>query len=494
MSENAQYLIEKFIQQAIVYKNTKNRVYSKNEIQVMAGKSGVHTCFINNVINKFPNIKILRHVDKLKIEDYNKLFTCNISCKIRVRANAALYLIFLCISIILVFSTNKKRSPNIYITALPNNRIKRTSIQEFLVQKRFKNIINFQNDYVLVENRRINPYSKNNSIKFTYYIPFHIFRKYLNFGEKLKTIKAIVEKFLPFLINKYDDDFNICFTKLINDNQIWLRFNKSKKLKFICSQSNLRTLPIQMYNKTKSNSHQNIMIWYSANSDLYYKNNEKRINVEKNYLSLAYIDLHLVWNETQKITLQRYAQGKIKAIGSSVFHPVPIVKKSTFRNNVQINIIYFDIPPINSKITTYFTSADRLLNTYNEIKEVLDSLSMRLNLSIELSVKPKRKLYSSKSDDYSKLLTKDKRKGLIKVLSPQSNLYNLVSSNDIVIAYPWTSPAYIARELSIPALYFVSDLELEWKLSKNRSGIPLIRNKIKLEEVLESYIKTILGQ
>lgn len=494
MSENTQYLIEKFIQQAIVYKNTKNQVYSKYEIQVMAGKSGVHTCFINNVVNKFPNIKILRHVDKLKIEDYNKLFTCDISCKIRIRAYAALYLIFLCTSIILVFSTNKKRSPNIYITSLPNNRIKRTYIQEFLAQKRFKNIINFQNDYVLVENRRINLYSKNNSIKFTCYIPFYIFRKYLNFGEKIKTIKAIVESLLPFLMNRYDDDFNICFTKLINDNQIWLRFNRSKKLKFICSQSNLRTLPIQMYKKTKPSFHQNIMIWYSANSDLYYRNSEKKLNVEKNYLSLAHIDLHLVWNETERITLQRYAQGKIEAIGSSIFYPVPPLKKPIFKNNGQINIIYFDIPPRDSNTSTYFTSAERLLNTYNEIKEVLESLSIRLNLSIELTLKPKRKLYFFKSDNYSKLLTQDQRKGIVKVVSPQSNLYNLIASNDIVIAYPWTSPAYIAKELLIPALFFVSDSELEWKLSKKRFGITLIRNKVKLEQVLQSNIKTILGQ
>ena len=500
MSENTRYLIERFIQQAIIYKNTKNRVYSKNEIQVMAGRGGTHTCFINNVINKFSNRKMLKDVGKSKIEDYNKLFTCNISCKIRVRVSASLYLIFLCISLIVVISTNKKRSPNIYITALPNNRIKRTSIQKFIAQKRFEDIVNFQNDYVLVENRRVNLYSKGDSIKFTYYIPFYIFRKFLNFGEKLKTIKAILENFLPFLINKYDDDFNICFTKLINDNQIWLRFNGAKKFKFITSQSNLRILPIQMYKKTKSSLHQNIMIWYSANSDLYYRNNEKKINVEKNYLSLAYIDLHLVWNQMEKVALQRYAQGKIKAIGSSIFHPVPTVKESIFRNNEQINVIYFDVPPyldiptMDSKITTYFTSAERLLNTYNEIKEVLESLSVRLNVSIDLTVKPKRESDFSKSDNYSKLLSDDKRKGLIKVASPQSNLYNLISSYDLVIAYPWTSPAHIARELSIPAMFFVSDSELEWKLSKKRYGVPLIRNKIKLEQVLESYIKTILGQ
>jgi hypothetical protein len=494
MSENTLYLIERFIQQAIVYKNTKMRIYSKNEIQVMAGKGGVHTCFINNVINKFPNTKILRDVNTLKIQDYNKLFICNIYCKIRIRAMAVMYLIFLCLSTFLVFPTMKKRSPNIYINALPNNRIKSTSIQEFLAQKRFENIVNLQSDYVLVENRRINLYSKGNSIKLTYYIPFYIFRKFLNFGEKFKTIKSILEKYLPFLTNKYDDDFNICFTKLINDNQIWLRFKREKKFKFMTSQSCLRTLPIQMYKKTKTSCHQNIMLWYSTNSDLFYKNYEKKINIEKNYLSLPYIDLHLVWYQAEKIALQRYAQGKIKAMGSIIFYPVPTIKKPIFHNNGQIKIIYFDIPSKYDPTRISFSSAERLLDTYNEIKEVLGLLSLRLNLSIDLTLKPKRKSYTLLSDHYSKLLLEDERNGIIKVVSPQNNLYNLIASNDIVIAYPWSSPAHIARELLIPALYFVSDPKSEWKLSKKRYGVPLIRDKIKLEQVLESCIKTILEQ
>lgn len=494
MNENLRYQIEYCLQQIISEKNTIGNQFSRNKITIMAGKGGNHVCFTNNYKKAFLGENSPEYLNWNKLKSPNMIIKCKKKCQLRNKTKNILFFLLLCIGLVPLRKKNKHSLPNIFITDLPVQHINSTQLAEFFSEDRFKNIINPRTDVILVQSKQIKAFSRQKKIKFTTYIPLYMYRRNLSLRQKICVLSLTAIKLKQLLLNELEADSATCFRELVFDYEIWNKIKIDRKLKMICTQSNLRVMPTIMYKSTNNKLIENYMLWYSANSNLFYKRNEEKVEVERNYLTIPYIDYHLVWNKQEKIDVEKYAKGEVKNFGSIVFYSSSSSRVIKNNNSGIIRVTYFDITPPKSGNNDHFISSERATQTYNDIKESLNFLACHLNLNIQLLVKAKRKKSMRQANSYTKMLKRDSRNRQIKLIDPKTNLYSLIAMSDLVIGYPWTSPVQIAKEMDIPSIYYVSDLNKEWELARSKSGCPLYVSKDDLKEVMFDRFKELLKQ
>lgn len=68
-------------------------------------------------------------------------------------------------------------------------------------------------------------------------------------------------------------------------------------------------------------------------------------------------------------------------------------------------------------------------------------------------LKPKRRYSNLHAKDYISLVRELSDEGLLELVPASANLYQTVSESDFVLAFPFTSPALIAKELQRDAIY-----------------------------------------
>ena len=69
------------------------------------------------------------------------------------------------------------------------------------------------------------------------------------------------------------------------------------------------------------------------------------------------------------------------------------------------------------------------------------------------------------------------------------NIYSLISSSDLVIAYPFTSPLYIADQLNVPSIYYDPTNSIRnHNFSNDESLITFANNKKLLEKKMLNII------
>ena len=91
---------------------------------------------------------------------------------------------------------------------------------------------------------------------------------------------------------------------------------------------------------------------------MFYKKNEEKVEVARNYLTNTYIDYHLVWNKQEKIDVEKYAKGEVKNFGSIVFYSSSSSRVIKNNNSGIIRVTYFDITPPKSGNNDHFISSD----------------------------------------------------------------------------------------------------------------------------------------
>jgi polysaccharide biosynthesis PFTS motif protein len=227
------------------------------------------------------------------------------------------------------------------------------------------------------------------------------------------------------------------------------------------------------------------MIWYSTNSDLIYKKKSIVFNIHRNYLALDRIDRHLVWDNCAKTNLAKLTTKKIYICGSLLFYPR--VKPNRMQDDKSFRVLLFDVTPQEDTSNDDFPNPNQAMNTIREIVKVIEDLKLESNKVMKLFIKPKRtyqKYHSSEYVQYIRVLHKQRK---LKLLNHTENLYKVINSADLVICFPWTSPAVIARELGVESVYYVSDSNKEWKLEHTRN-IKLIRNEIALKRFVRKCL------
>jgi polysaccharide biosynthesis PFTS motif protein len=167
----------------------------------------------------------------------------------------------------------------------------------------------------------------------------------------------------------------------------------------------------------------------------------------------------------------------VYAIGPILFQTKIVAERST--NNYIIT--FFDVTPFapsNDWIVgtqENFYSERDALGDFEAFKKLSADLLKSYVNEVKVRIKPKRTYNPVHSKKYIEQIIKSSREHQIELLSPNENLYKVVSQSDLVIATPWTSPAVLAKEMALNSVFFAIR-STDWELPNEYEGIRVIKS------------------
>jgi polysaccharide biosynthesis PFTS motif protein len=242
----------------------------------------------------------------------------------------------------------------------------------------------------------------------------------------------------------------------------------------VTTNSSLKKLPIAFQCPIKG---RRVMVWYSTNSKpIYFRGNPQSLNWDVGAI-IKGIDSHLVWTKYDVVYLESLGIHKAHAIGPILFQTQIVAEKSV-RNYV---ITYFDVTPFAPSYDYIVGTQENFYSEPNALRdlEAIEKLSADLNgvfaNKVQVRIKPKRAYSQMHSKEYITKIMEHSRQHQIEILSPYANLYEIISQSDLVIATPWTSPAVLAKEMSVNAVFFALRVA-DWDLPDEYEGIRVIKS------------------
>jgi len=255
----------------------------------------------------------------------------------------------------------------------------------------------------------------------------------------------------------------------------------------VTTNSSIKKLPFAFECPLKG---RRVMVWYSTNS--------KPVNFRGNQQSLGWdigavnnsLDSHLVWTKYDVTFLKSLGIHNVYAIGPILFQAQIVAERST-HNYV---ITFFDVTPLapsNDWIVgtqENFYSEQDALGDFEAFKKLSADLLKSYVNEVKVRIKPKRAYNLMHSKKYIEQIIESCREHQIELLSPNENLYKVVSQSDLVIATPWTSPAVLAKEMAFNSVFFAIR-STDWELPNEYEGIRVIKSLSELTAYINLDIR-----
>lgn len=198
------------------------------------------------------------------------------------------------------------------------------------------------------------------------------------------------------------------------------------------------------------------MVWYAQNfKPVVYIADKLDSDIPN--LRWIRVDTHWVWTYAFADYLRSLGHDKaIEVVGPIVWHlpEVNIPPKDT------IEIVIFDISPFSDEVAlgggeiTNYNHPDNLYAFIQDITSLKLEIEKVFRMPVSFRLKTKRGYNAVYDRGYFDYLEKLGSLGTISLEHHSTNIYSLISSSHLVIAYPYTSPAYIAEYLNVPSIYY----------------------------------------
>ncbi len=321
------------------------------------------------------------------------------------------------------------------------------------------------------------------TLRYVKNIPEFYFREKLNPKTRIKILSRIYWRItLSVATFKFLDLFFM--RQAIIEREINLQLVKHfRSLDIITTQSSLRRLPSIFYVDAPKILRK-IMIWYSNNSNVIEHCSETgQFDSTRN--RRENIDTHFVWGEYWRNELFTQNPGAVvKSVGSLMFYPRTLEKRG-----YSDSILIFDVTPITNFEHYSFYSREIVLRFLGDLLLCIETVNSRLDSQnqLTLAIKQKRRYTRYSDSAFLEELKSITEGDFVSLISPDSNLYDLISSARMVIGIPFVSPVFIAGELGIPSCYYISEEFSDWELQSELDGTPTIVGK-------NALLKWILGQ
>jgi len=400
---------------------------------------------------------------------------------------------------VLLFSLNKlQRNKNVsLIYGLSDDQIFKSGKTIELLNFLQSNHVGIPlSNIIYVERKKYLPHKSNNgTIKVVNDISLHLYLDYLTVFDRLKVIILIIKRLFSYsrIFLKLHYFFLVAVPYVIEEVLLsYISSNSSIEA------SNVVTTPSSIMNteyifQFYKKFGKRIMIWYSANSIPleYLDSTLNRAAVSKQIYKYMSIDEHLVWTQDHKNYLKSVLPSKttIKVCGSLMFY----LPKHEYANNKIYDILIFDVTPYNKNKISYTSKYPDSLNSIynsiyaikflNDILSVKDEILIHHNIKIKLALKPKRNYNSNHDKIYTEYLNSLVTTKQLELISPETNLFEIIAQSKICISYPFSSTAIIAKELKVPSLYYLENNIL--KAYNKVHGINFVDTKIGLLRFVE---------
>jgi polysaccharide biosynthesis PFTS motif protein len=204
------------------------------------------------------------------------------------------------------------------------------------------------------------------------------------------------------------------------------------------------------------------MVWYSQNTiPPVLKADGLRANFP-NYRHLS-VDEHWVWTPS-------YAQ-RLRDMGvQAQLHTVgPLLWYLPERNRIRrgLTIALFDVTPVTAEFAKRnglegnYYATENMVSFLREAVRGCEVVAQRLGLEVSVVLKHKRPHGTAHDARYVAVVHELSVRGRLKLVSPQTNLFSLIGGSAAVVVVPYSSPAYVASYMQIPAIFFDASGMLE---------------------------------
>lgn len=221
-----------------------------------------------------------------------------------------------------------------------------------------------------------------------------------------------------------------------------------------CSSFNVQ--PLWMRECVDAPSH---MIWYAQNWRPITYLSDRYPALHPN-LRWIWVDMHWVWTRAFAEYLKQLVHhGDIEAVGPLIWTlPNEVGRERNAAHGLSIAL--FDVPAFsdavalrNGELTNYFR-AENLRAFVDGVLRVAAILSAECGRRVTIRLKMKRGYSADYDRGYYEYINELSKRRQIVLESYSESLYSLIAASDLVIAYPFTSPAYVAESLKVPFVYF----------------------------------------
>ena len=422
----------------------------------------------------------IQHLDSLN-KNYKTFFRSINNLVMLVTFQLLLDVLFLILVLVRMFKSGKQ-VPKIFVHSLAKSQIyqnKSTSdLFNFLSEKRFS-YSSEQSDYLVYCKSLI--LSRTSTLKVTRNISLYLIMNCFKWTQIVELFK-ITNGVVIFII-KNKKFFNskltqICY--LLLEYCAWSLLTSESKIVVITTQSSHKKLPVPFY--MGSPNFERHMIWYSSNSIPIRKKSEEKPTLVLSPNLANFVDSHLVWDKMQIDFLESQKISNSKAYGSMLFYPRKVNKHLTN----SIDVLYFDVVPQNLYEDSFY-STKMSLNNLECIIEVITEYNNQFDSNLVLSIKHKRKASKAHSRTYLNRVEYLTRLGMLRIISPSENLYDLVNRSKLVIGTPFTSPVIIAKEFDIDCV-FVCFNALDYSIPNIFNEVLVVKEKRMLLDSLTKLI------
>jgi polysaccharide biosynthesis PFTS motif protein len=133
-----------------------------------------------------------------------------------------------------------------------------------------------------------------------------------------------------------------------------------------------------------------------------------------------------------------------------------------------------------------YISFDNAKKFIDDVLEVSSSIEHNYPVNIEIALKPKRNYGPPHSQPYIDYIHKLNSSNLLRFVEPDFHIGQLISDSDVVCVFPYSSPVFVARHLSVPSFWYDPTGLLRWNF--HRREFPIIQGTINLYSHLLSIL------
>ncbi len=204
------------------------------------------------------------------------------------------------------------------------------------------------------------------------------------------------------------------------------------------------------------------MVWYSQNSAPIVYRDDPSATPLPNFKFIA-VDAMWVWTAGFRTFLETLGcRAEYHIVGPVLWH-LPPAAAAERRAAGRSRIAVFDVTPITAERERSLGMPDNYFNAANASRFLCDIVDARTRLQsalgrpVDVILKHKRSYNPGHDPAYIALVERlSGQDGKIGIAAPDTNMYELIEGSDAVVVFPYSSPAYVAQAMGVPAIYYDS--------------------------------------
>jgi polysaccharide biosynthesis PFTS motif protein len=241
----------------------------------------------------------------------------------------------------------------------------------------------------------------------------------------------------------------------LNNNVLYQTFitrilNNYENLDIFTTISGVKSYPIEFYIPRISRRYATHVIHYSQNS-VEIKFEDEKIMPKNSLVDVESLgDIHWVWTQSYADYLQTFNSFiDFKAVGSITFKN-PRKRLEVEKSDI---ITIFDVTPFTNYNQKMFYSDELLKKFISEIVFVKQDIETLKNFKIQIKSK---RLFNKNlhSVDYINYLENLHNSNKVRIIPWDRNPYDLVAESKLIISIPFTSIAYIGKEVGTNTVFY----------------------------------------